>query len=208
MGPNRIAIIPRRVIWLGAALIVLAAALAWWFWPDGATEIRIYSPAGFRALEIVEGRCWTGSLAAPRQGAFRCMSGNAIYDPCFDMGTDQVACPGGNPALNQGVLINLEEPLPGPPDAWENPPDLDDPVPWYVALAGGGECTVLTGTRLPDFPYGCRFEERADAPGGYGMQPLPLAGDPAKYATVGGFWDDETKDIVDRLVYLVRAMWL
>lgn len=202
----------KRIVWFIAAALVVAAAVATLIRPQGrgrqaeaATKITIYQPTGFTATERAEGQCWTGSLAAPRAGAFRCSVGNVIHDPCF-VTNGEVACPVGEPAAHEGVLIQLAKPLPAPPLAWENPPDPDHPSPWWVRLAGGGDCGVLTGTRLPDYPLGCRIPAAPE--GQVCTMPAPLAETPAAFATTCGVWSDARGQVVDRKVYAVTEMWL
>jgi hypothetical protein len=189
-----------------AVLAVVAAVAAAMSLLQDATRIAVYSPAGFTATVEEAGSCWTGSLAAQRAGAYRCMAGNSIYDPCFaPVDTDAAACPQGDPAANRGILLRLTSPLPQPPEAWQNPPDPAHPVPWYMELAGDGACGMLTGTRLPEFPLGCTV------PGGPQSLvcsiPVPLAGKPAQYAALCGVWEGGV-EVRDQRVYLVTAMWL
>ncbi|BAS28690.1 hypothetical protein [Limnochorda pilosa] len=210
MASGLIVLVSRRRAWGIAAAVVVAAAVAGWrlgWWPGtaGATAIYIYDPAGFTADERLQGSCWTGSLAAPREGAFRCASGNAIFDPCFAM-DGAVACPRGNPAENRGVLLELTEPLPQPPDAWTNPPDPAHPSPWFVRLAGGGECGVLTGTRPPEYPLGCTLPDRPQ--GVSCSMPAPLAGNPRLYASLCGVWNPSEQRLEGPEVHPVAEMWL
>lgn len=202
----------RKIVWFVAAALVAAAVVAALIRPqsrvrkaEAATRIIIYEPTGFKAIEQAEGQCWTGSLAAPRAGAFRCSVGNAIHDPCF-VSNGQVACPTGDPAVNEGVLIQLSKPLPAPPLAWENPPDPAHPFPWWVRLTGEGSCGVLTGTRLPDYPLGCRIPGAPE--GQVCTMPAPLAENPVAFATVCGIWSGTRGQVVDRQVYAVTEMWL
>jgi hypothetical protein len=120
---------------------------------------------------------------------------------------DNVACPVDDPAANAGVLIQLTSPLPQPPEAWENDPDPAKPQPWYLKLAGGGVCGVLTGTRpSPDFPLGCSIPS-ADAPT-YCSEPVALEQSDGAYITVCGVFDSETREIINRQAYVVEEMWL
>lgn len=208
---QRIVIVSRRWMWAVLLVLVLALAAASWragWWPGtaSATEIRIYDPKGFTADETLPGSCWTGSLAAPREGAFRCASGNIIYDPCFLTEHGTVACPQGDPSENRGVLLNLTDPLPQVPDAWTNPPDPSNPSPWFVRLASGGDCGVLTGTRPPEYPLGCTVPGRSE--GTVCSLPAALAASPGRYAVLCGAWDPETQQLRQPAVYEVEVMWL
>jgi hypothetical protein len=79
------------------------------------TKIIIFIPTGVTGIEI-EGSCWTLSLASPRPGAWRCMSDNQIYDPCFSPetpdGTDYVICHASPLDEGMGIKFNLTKPLP------------------------------------------------------------------------------------------------
>jgi hypothetical protein len=194
-----------RVVFIAAALLVVVATYVWKT-SDQSTRIVIYNPAGFDATEEVSGNCFTGSIAAQRAGAFRCMADNSIYDPSFVTNNNAVAAPVGDPDKNEGVLIKLTEPLLQPPEAWENPPDPANPKPWYVQLTGGGVCGVLTGTRPPDFPLGCTIPSVTES--AYCMQPVPVAQRPTVYSTICGTYDESTRDIVNQKAYLIEEMWL
>lgn len=204
MGP-RIAVIPLRYVLV--ALVLLAVGITYYVSvSDRATQIVIYDPTGFKATEEQQGNCFTGSIAAPRAGAFRCIAGNSIFDPSFVIDS-AVAFPVGDPEKNQGILIKLTEPLPQPPDAWQNPPDPNNPKPWRTELAGGGVCGVLTGT-LPslDFRLACNVPDLSDS--ALCMVPVPSAQDPATYVTVCGIFDEKSRDVVNQKAYLVEKMWL
>lgn len=117
-----------------------------------ATQVRVVVPFGPGALASsltvsarVSGSCWTASLASgSRSDAWRCMSGNSIYDPCFVgfVGSDQVAACLSSPWSSDVVLLSLSGPLPG--DA-KRPPNILDGPPWALELASGERCTMLTG---------------------------------------------------------------
>jgi hypothetical protein len=90
-----------------------------------------------------DGKCWTVSIAAPRVGAWRCMMGNEIADPCFALAaaSDVVVC-GANPAVGDpGFALRLVEPIPS---------DVARPsaaaAPWLLRLANGQVCAPFTGT--------------------------------------------------------------
>lgn len=125
------------------------------------TMVSTWNPSGFRATQTVSGSCWTGSIAAPRSGAYRCSVGNGILDPCFAMpGGASVACPSGNPGGEKGTVIDLTQALPAGDTAQPSPEH-----PWYFTLQGGGACGALTGTRVAaDAPYGCLVPATANAP--------------------------------------------
>src|SRR5579872_2465869 len=89
------------------------------------------------------GECWTDSIAVARSGAWRCMAGNEIFDPCFSSAglTEAVVC-GANPAQSRaGFILKLAKPLPKP-SSWRPA----HPRPWLVKLADNTTCAIQTGT--------------------------------------------------------------
>lgn len=108
----------------------------------GATQVHFFTPA-FPAGAPRNGSCWTGSIAVTRPGAWRCMIGNAIHDPCFQVPPHRgvVVCD-ANPATNQaGFVLKLTKPLPQ-----EAPPASESSEPWIMQLADGSVCEPFTGT--------------------------------------------------------------
>jgi hypothetical protein len=116
---------------------------------------------------VVNGSCWTNSIAAPfRADAWRCTVGNDISDPCFQLPNNKssLLC-GVNPTVQNSTstfVLKLTKPLPSPdvpqglqPSDWA----------WLVQLQGGTLCTPFTGT-LPITATG-------DA-ANYGCAPGPL----------------------------------
>jgi len=81
---------------------------------DAVTVFRAFTATGKPILptKSVSGYCWTGSLAAPRNDAWRCFVGNGIYDPCFSStaAPGVVLCP--NYELTSDIQIRLTRPLP------------------------------------------------------------------------------------------------
>lgn len=108
------------------------------------------------------GRCWTQSIAVERTGAWRCMVGNFIYDPCFSVAgyRGSVVC-GANPANEKpGFPLLLTQKL---PPRGRTPPSQR---PWLVKLRSGAMCSLDTGTiTVVDglgVPYGCSDSRRCD----------------------------------------------
>lgn len=114
----------------------------------GVTKVVHYAASSMIATKHVSGHCWTSSIASRRSDAFRCMTGNEIYDPCFKIGAKSVACP-DEAALNTGILMNLTQPL---PPAQSPPPS---PQAWAMVLESGAHCSRATGTVDPGYPYYC-----------------------------------------------------
>jgi hypothetical protein len=167
-----------RAIRIGAFAVAMFACLAATAWgaeevvaapSSGRTEVISFTPAMPNAPSRT-GSCWTPSIALPRAGAWRCMIGNRIEDPCFVTAevADAVIC-GANPATGDpGFLMKLIKPLPAASAVTPSKPS-----PWIVELAiGQGQapgpyampppktyCSPLTGTLpLVDglvIPYSC-----------------------------------------------------
>jgi hypothetical protein len=108
--------------------------------PALSTQVVKYIPPDVPRHER-SGSCWTGSIAAPRDHAWRCMVGNDIFDPCFALG-QAVVCD-ANPAMGEeGFRLIPEKPLPS-----ENPAAAEAGTGWLVQLADGRICNRATGAR-------------------------------------------------------------
>lgn len=91
------------------------------------------------------GTCFSGSIATPRAGAWRCMSGNQLFDPCFSLPklTNAVIC-GADPSQNKGGFqLDLQSPIPSNKGL---PPAPDSA--WMVELQNGVVCSIFTGTQV------------------------------------------------------------
>lgn len=136
-----------------------------------ATQVIVYTPVPPATSTPVEsGSCWTNSIAAPfRSDAWRCMVGNSISDPCFEIpnSTDALLC-NINPTVlysTSTFVLKLTQPLPAP----QVPPGIPPSNwAWLVQLSDGTLCTPFTGT-LPVTAGG----EAAN----YGCAPGPLGTD-------------------------------
>lgn len=97
--------------------------------------------SGISATATQSGSCFTTSSATTASGAYRCIVGNSLYDPCFaDASAGEVACP--NPANPDSVVvIKLTAALPAPATAPGSPV-----IPWLLVLANGQHCETITGT--------------------------------------------------------------
>jgi hypothetical protein len=143
---NRAPAFARRILLVSASLFAVFLGLtpAWSGALDTveATQVTIFTPSLIRSTAR-EGRCWTTSIASPRAGAWRCMSGNSIYDPCFEpAGKGNAVVCGADPSEHKnGFTLTLTEPLPH-----EKVPPLKAPRPWIVELADGSRCRPYTGT--------------------------------------------------------------
>lgn len=109
------------------------------------TRFTPYAASGALSVPIEEhatGSCWMASIEVPMLGAYRCLVGNEIADPCFTpprpASPVTVAC---LPDPWSGAqVVTLTEPLPS------GPPLGDADNPWAVQLANGARCVAGTGT--------------------------------------------------------------
>jgi len=157
---------------------LFAAAPATLHAGDGAapTDVRIrvvymlYTQQLNPNLQITDqhsGSCFAGSLADPgRSDAYRCSSGNRIYDPCFLAAADlsAVACV-QTPWAGEATLLTVTDALPP-----RNPNRLAllQAPPWGLELANGALCNVastgaggaIAGERIN---YTCRVPDGSAA---------------------------------------------
>ncbi len=116
---------------------------------DFTTKEVLYYPSDSTVVAAKTGYCWTGSLASNRSDAYRCMSANDIYDPCFVDEGRTVLCPSDIPP-RRGVLLRLTKPLP------QGNKQLPGPAgPWAIQLRNGLHCGVVTGAGVGGFPFAC-----------------------------------------------------
>jgi len=114
-----------------------------------ATKVIDYVPsAPAENANLVDGSCWTNSIAAPFRGdAWRCTVGNNIHDPCFQIpGNANLLCDPnfGNSSDTSPVILSLVKPLPKPGKI----PAPGSPADgaWLIKLKGGILCSPFTGT--------------------------------------------------------------
>ena len=127
---------------IGAALA--GSALA------GATRTRThiyeaFTASGAPAVHVkstVRGECNGGSAATDRDDAWRCFSGNDVYDPCFSSSKAKgiVLCPTG-PGSSSAVKIKLTARL---SDGNRGKPSKSG-APWAVETTSGTKCELNTG---------------------------------------------------------------
>jgi hypothetical protein len=107
------------------------------FTPYAATGTLVVPVA-----DHVSGSCWTGSIAVPSPGVYRCMAGNEIFDPCFADTTqpqrDTVACV--QDPWSPAHVVTLTAPLPSSTAAGQTR------TPWALELANHARCVAVTGT--------------------------------------------------------------
>lgn len=112
------------------------------------TNVVAYIPSAVSSTPVEKGSCWTNSIAAPyRADAWRCIVGNAINDPCFQIpGGNNLLC-GIDPATPNATstfVLQLTQVLP-PPEVLPGKPPTD--WAWLVELSDGTLCSPFTGTR-------------------------------------------------------------
>jgi len=129
-----------------------------------STKTSIYTPftsTGAVPAHIgktVHGSCFTGSDAVAHKGAWRCMSANILYDPCFSPAhaAGLVLCPASGPWSSSLIEIKLTKPLPtkfantGKPSTKGLPWALETTAGWKCELATGAT-TSVSGKRLNYF---------------------------------------------------------
>jgi len=110
-----------------------------------ATEVIVFQPPRPSGADH-EGRCWTESIAVSRPGAWRCMEGNSINDPCFELrgNSGEVVCDANPADGSAGFVMKLTEPLPKPEGQPGQP--TAQPSPWMLELVDGTICQAATGT--------------------------------------------------------------
>ncbi len=172
---------PARTV-LTAALVLLLAGCGFTGLKPGsgsASGTRVVTVTGaghFNVTATVSGHCWTTSIASNRKDAFRCMVGNAIYDPCFIRDRQAVLCPTDLPS-GTATLIKLTAPLPATLPGSAAPAQGSV---WQMKLAAGNLCGFITGTGVSGYPFGCTGKLWCAAPTGpvagwYRAQCGPLA---------------------------------
>jgi hypothetical protein len=97
-----------------------------------------------RVADVGTGHCWTTSIAAPVPGAYRCLSANTIFDPCFapprQSGPVQVACV-PDPWSGAHVLR-----VTGALPSGASVGGTRATRPWALELDNGQRCVAATGT--------------------------------------------------------------
>ena len=159
---RRLARPPRRRLVLAVAALVVAVgagvAIASGFWRTQHTgHLPVYTKNGrlnprFHVGASGNGYCWTDSLATGAHDAYRCMQGNAIWDPCFAATAHSrtVAC--FRDPWHPVTILHLTKPLPHHGRAISAPP-------WAIETTDGRRCVYLTGATAPmggeRINYGC-----------------------------------------------------
>ena len=134
-----------------AATVLVAVAATAVALAATQTQTSIYSPftaSGESATHVkstVRGHCFTGSLAVNHQDAWRCLSGNLIYDPCFSSAgaAGIVLCPASGPWGSSAIEIKLTEKLPS--NLGNKGKPSTSGLPWALMTVAGWKCKLATG---------------------------------------------------------------
>lgn len=108
---------------------------------------------GYEVAEAGLGDCFWSSVASQQEGAFRCVEGNGIYDPCFAASERKVFCL-DTPWTRRVLELRIER-LPR-----RRNEGIDRmSTPWGMRLSDGTRCVLGTGTAnwIQDtaLPYHC-----------------------------------------------------
>lgn len=133
---------------LAAAMILLAAGATAALAATTTTRTVLYqafTASGQPTIHVTStarGSCNGGSAAIDRDDAWRCFSGNFVYDPCFSSAHAKgiVLCPSG-PGATSGIEIKLTAKLTG---ADHGKPSTSG-TPWGVQTTSGLKCEIDTG---------------------------------------------------------------
>jgi hypothetical protein len=107
------------------------------------TEVILYKQTNIPS-KTQKGSCWTRSIAAPSNDkAWRCTSGNSIFDPCFESDNGKVVCQISPEDLSSGFELQLTDKLPKDKEPF-NANFLN--LAWMVKLTNGIYCYAMTGT--------------------------------------------------------------
>lgn len=153
--------------YVALTLALASATLAQDTNPAARTHIKLLTPFGTKGLsdgiqttDRVSGKCFAASAASPtRPDAWRCSTGNAILDPCYQriLGDEkQLACPVDGPWSQKVLLLTLGEPLPA---ETRKEMSRETTLPWAIELGNGKRCSLFTGATAPvagmRINYGC-----------------------------------------------------
>jgi hypothetical protein len=140
----------RRLPLLALLACLTVAGLAGTALAGTHTRARIYEPfkasgkPAFHVSKTYSGSCFAASIAVNRRDAWRCMSGNAINDPCFSSAKAKgvVLCPASGPWKKSLIKIKYKGKLPGP--ANKGKPSTRG-LPWALITTSGWKCRLDTG---------------------------------------------------------------
>jgi hypothetical protein len=137
----------RIVLCLLAAIALAGTQVAGGAQAKGHTTATVYEAFSYHGVvephvTSATGTCFTSSDVTRRDDAWRCLVGNALYDPCFSsqLAFGIVVCP--VPWQDSGTEIHLSKPLPA--SGSHTIPSLSL-QPWAVETAAGAFCVLSSG---------------------------------------------------------------
>jgi hypothetical protein len=135
----------------------------------GSTRLvhfRAFTAAGRPATPVRaggSGSCFITSITVPQAGAYRCLAGNRLLDPCFAppamASPDTVICYADPWSAGQRIHLTARLPTPRP---------LAHPRPWAIRLANGARCVAVTGVAQSDHGVAMTYQCAAGHAAGLG----------------------------------------
>jgi hypothetical protein len=111
-----------------------------------------------------EGSCWTNSNIIQRSDAWRCMIGNAIFDPCYTTRDKTTIVCDSKPDIAKptGFVLKLTKPLPTSdvphgPSSSASMIELEDGT---ICEAISGASGATDGVRTERISYSCRMSSK------------------------------------------------
>ncbi len=136
----------RGLLVVGAAVLtgLAAGSVATAATPTSARIYQAFTSSGAQAIRVTEtinGHCFAGSVEANRNDAWRCISKNFIYDPCFSSSKARgiVLCPQAA-WKRSGLKISLTRGLPGKFGNRRVP--STSVRPWAMQTISGAKCML------------------------------------------------------------------
>ncbi|KTD02885.1 hypothetical protein Lgee_0620 [Legionella geestiana] len=131
-----------RCFW-GVFLLSVGVAFA------ADTDLMLYRPFGGGVLQqdplvqkTLPGECVTQSMRLVREDAYRCVTAQGTFDPCFIKPTKDrlhAVCP-ASPWNGAAIDIMLTS---APAQSGQKPLDASTALPWAVELDGGEHCIAF-----------------------------------------------------------------
>jgi hypothetical protein len=145
-------IVPERRFVAAVSLGMLVAALTACPALASATRTRAvvygaFTSSGAPAYSVarsLRGSCFSGAQSVNRHDAWRCISGNALFDPCFSSTKAHgiVLCP-STPFSSSVIELKLTKRLPSGMADKGNPSTSG--LPWAIETTTGLKCVMDTG---------------------------------------------------------------
>jgi hypothetical protein len=113
------------------------------------TSASVYDPfsSAVHVKPTVKGSCFTGSIGVDHRGAWRCMSANHLYDPCFSASNTAktVLCPVNGPWDSTVLKLKLTKSLPLKFANKRKASTSSSTLPWALVTSSGWKCVIITG---------------------------------------------------------------